>query len=65
MALPTFNAEASLYRSLRLYRGYSGRATLDTASNVVGEGHLRIHASQPIGAAVNLTPTEHATEFAS
>lgn len=30
-----FTAEASLYKWTRLYRGYSGRARLDTASAVV------------------------------
>ena len=35
MSIPTFAAEASLYKSTRLYRGYGGRTRLDTASNVV------------------------------
>lgn len=35
MKVPGFTAEASLYKSTRLYHGYSGRTRLDTASDVV------------------------------
>ena len=35
MVLPTLTADASLYRSERLYGGYSGQTSLDTASAVV------------------------------
>src|SRR5215470_8152753 len=34
MALPTFTAEVALYRSTRLYGGYSGRTRVDTISAV-------------------------------
>src|SRR5437016_10432768 len=35
MNMPRFTAEVSVYKSTRLYRGYSGRTRLGTASNVV------------------------------
>jgi hypothetical protein len=35
MNMPALAAEASLYKSTSLYRGYAGRSRLDTASNVV------------------------------
>src|SRR5262245_12769090 len=35
MAFPTFTAEVTLYKSTRLYRGYSARTGLNAASNAV------------------------------
>jgi hypothetical protein len=35
MPVPKFTAETSLYKSIRLYCGYSGRTGLDTTSSVV------------------------------
>jgi hypothetical protein len=37
MAIPGYSAEASLYKTTRLYRGYSGVAGVDAGPNVVAQ----------------------------